>query len=118
MTSRPNRRQRHRIRPRIRRCSTSFFGWRVETDGVAVTGATPSSGRSLSHLQAAQAGMQDTRLFRRGVMDAGRVAPAGHDGPQQRKTLVIPGMRNRILAFAVRLSPRVLVTRISAYLQP
>lgn len=66
---------------------------------------------------AAQAGMQGTRLFRRGVMDAGRVAKAGHTGLQQGKTLVIPGLRNRILAFSVRLSPRVLVTRITAYLQ-
>jgi uncharacterized protein len=66
---------------------------------------------------AAQAGMLGTRLFRRGVMDAGRVARAGHDGLRQGKTLVVPGLRNRILAFSVRLSPRVLVTRIAAYLQ-
>ncbi len=66
---------------------------------------------------AAQAGMLGTRLFRRGVMDAGRVARAGHDGLQQGKTLVIPGLRNRILAFSVRLSPRVVVTKVSAYLQ-
>jgi uncharacterized protein len=66
---------------------------------------------------AAQAGMQGTRLFRRGTMDAGRVARAGHDGLQQDKTLVIPGLRNRILAFSVRLSPRALVTKVSAYLQ-
>jgi short-subunit dehydrogenase len=66
---------------------------------------------------AAQAGMQGTRLFRRGTMDAGRVARAGHDGLRQDKTLVIPGLRNRILAFSVRLSPRALVTKVSAYLQ-
>jgi short-subunit dehydrogenase len=66
---------------------------------------------------AAQAGMLGTRLFRRGVMDAGRVARAGRDGLQQGKTLVIPGLRNRILAFSVRLSPRVVVTKVSAYLQ-
>jgi short-subunit dehydrogenase len=66
---------------------------------------------------AAQAGMAGTRLFRRGVMDAGRVAQAGHDGLQRGKTLIIPGLRNRVLAFSVRLSPRVLVTRVSGYLQ-
>ncbi len=66
---------------------------------------------------AAQAGMLGTRLFRRGAMDAGRVARAGHDGVRQGKTLVIPGLRNRILAFSVRLSPRGLVTKIAAYLQ-
>jgi len=61
--------------------------------------------------------MLGTRLFRRGVMDAGRVARAGQDGLRRGKTLVIPGLRNRVLAFSVRLSPRVLVTRVSAYLQ-
>jgi len=66
---------------------------------------------------AAQADMAGTRLFRRGVMDAARVAGAGHDGLRRGKTLVIPGMRNRILAFAVRLSPRPVVTRIAGYLQ-
>jgi len=66
---------------------------------------------------AAQAGKARTRLFRRGVIDAGRVAQAGRDGLQRGKTLIIPGLRNRVLAFSVRLSPRVLVTRVSGYLQ-
>jgi short-subunit dehydrogenase len=66
---------------------------------------------------AAQAGMAGTRLFRRGVMDAARVARAGHDGLRQGKTLVIPGLRNRFLAFGVRLTPRALATKIAARLQ-
>jgi len=66
---------------------------------------------------AAQAGAAGSRLFRRGVMDAGRVARAGHDGLRRGKTLVIPGLRNRALAFGVRLSPRILVTKISGYMQ-
>ena len=66
---------------------------------------------------AARAGMAHTRLFRRGVMDASRVARAGHRGLRRGKTLVVPGLRNRILVFSVRLSPRVLATRISGYLQ-
>jgi short-subunit dehydrogenase len=48
-------------------------------------------------------------------MDAGRVALAGHNELQRGKTLVIPGLRNRILALSVRLSPRTLVTKIAAY---
>jgi short-subunit dehydrogenase len=66
---------------------------------------------------AAQADMAATRLFRGGVMDAARVARAGHDGLRHGKTLIVPGLRNRLLAFAVRLSPRVLVTRVTGYLQ-
>jgi len=65
----------------------------------------------------AQAGMGSTRLFRWGVMDAGRVARAGHDGLRRGRTLVIPGLLNQALAFSVRLSPRILVTKVSGYLQ-
>ncbi|HEX2317423.1 MAG TPA: SDR family NAD(P)-dependent oxidoreductase [Streptosporangiaceae bacterium] len=57
----------------------------------------------------AQAGMLGTRLFRLGVLDASRVARAGHDGLRLGKTVVIPGLNNRILALAVRLTPRFLV---------
>ena len=66
---------------------------------------------------AAQAGMAGTRLFRWGAMDAARVARAGHDGLRKGRTLVIPGLLNQALAFSVRLSPRVLVTKVSGYLQ-
>jgi uncharacterized protein len=66
---------------------------------------------------ATQADMDSTRLFRWGVMDAGRVARAGHDGLRRGRTLVIPGLLNQAVAFSVRLSPRVLVTKISGYLQ-
>jgi short-subunit dehydrogenase len=66
---------------------------------------------------AAQAGAAGSRLFRRGVMDAARVARAGHDGLRRGKTLVIPGLRNRALAVGARLSPRILVTKISGYMQ-
>jgi hypothetical protein len=66
---------------------------------------------------AERAGATGSRLFRRGVMDAGRVARAGHEGLRRGKTLVIPGLRNRAVAFSVRLSPRVLVTKISSSMQ-
>ena len=65
---------------------------------------------------AAEAGTQGTRLFRRGVMDPGRVARAGHDGMRRGRTLVIPGLRNRVLAFSVRLAPRTLATRVAGRL--
>lgn len=66
---------------------------------------------------AAQAGATGSRNFRRGVMHANRVARAGHDGFRRGKTLVIPGLRNRAVAFGVRLSPRALVTKVSGYMQ-
>lgn len=66
---------------------------------------------------AAQAGMGSTPLFRWGVMDARRVARAGHNGLREGRTLVIPGLLNQAMAFSVRLSPRALVTKVSGYLQ-
>jgi uncharacterized protein len=65
---------------------------------------------------ASRAGTLGTRLFRHGVMDAGRVARAGHDGMRRGKPLVIPGLRNRLLAFSVRLAPRALAARVAGRL--
>jgi short-subunit dehydrogenase len=66
---------------------------------------------------AEQADMTGTRAFRLGVMAAAPVARAGHDGLRKGKTLVIPGLRNRLLTLAVRVSPRAVVTRVAGYLQ-
>ena len=55
---------------------------------------------------AATADLQRSRLFSSGVMDAETVARAGHRGFRQGRLLVIPGLKNRLLAFSVRLAPR------------
>jgi short-subunit dehydrogenase len=93
---------------------TEALAEEVRGSGVRVSCLAPGATKTGF---AATAGMLGTRLFRRGTMDAGRVARAGHDGLRRGKTLIVPGLRNRILAFSVRLSPRVLVTKIAAYLQ-
>jgi short-subunit dehydrogenase len=93
---------------------TEALAEEVRGSGVRVTCLAPGATDTGF---AAQANMVGTRLFRRGVMDASRVARAGHDGLRRGKTLVIPGLRNRALAFSVRLSPRGLVTRVTGYLQ-
>lgn len=93
---------------------TEALAEEVRGSGVRVTCLAPGATDTGF---ASQAGMAGTRLFRWGVMDAPRVAGAGHDGERHGKTLVIPGLRNRVLALAVRLSPRAAVTRISGYLQ-
>ena len=51
------------------------------------------------------------------VMDARAVAKIGYQGLMKGKTIVIPGLLNRALAFSVRLTPRKLVTKISRALQ-
>jgi short-subunit dehydrogenase len=66
---------------------------------------------------AAEAHMQNSRLFRLGAMDAGSVARAGYEGLRQGRVLVVPGIRNRAGTFAVRLLPRALVRKIAGSLQ-
>jgi short-subunit dehydrogenase len=82
----------------------------LEGTGVTVTALCP--GPTKTGFQAG-AKMEDSRLVRGPwVMDAARVARAGYDGLRRGKTLVIPGLANRLLAQSVRLTPRKLVTRV------
>jgi short-subunit dehydrogenase len=93
---------------------TEALAEEVRGSGVRVTCLAPGATETEF---AGRAGMAGTRAFKLGVMGAGPVARAGHEGLRQGKTLVVPGLRNRAMAFAVRLSPRALVTRIAGYMQ-
>ncbi|WP_442893566.1 SDR family NAD(P)-dependent oxidoreductase [Bacillus sp. 2205SS5-2] len=59
-----------------------------------------------------QAELGQSKLFKSGVMDAESVARKAYEGLKQEKTVVIPGMKNKILAKAVRLMPRSIVPSI------
>ena len=63
---------------------------------------------------AAEANVVETRLFKMGAMDAAAVAAAGYQGFRAGKALVIPGLRNRLGAFAVRLTPRAMMRKFVA----
>lgn len=45
-------------------------------------------------------------------MDVNTVAQVAYDGLQKNKTIIIPGLSNKLFAFAVRLAPRKVVVRI------
>src|SRR5215204_2674369 len=60
----------------------------------------------------AAAGMGDSKLFDRAVMDARTVAEAGYRGMLAGKTIVIPGRRNNLLARSIGFFPRGLVTKV------
>jgi hypothetical protein len=60
----------------------------------------------------AAAGMGDSKLFDRAVMDARTVAVEGYRGLLAGKAVVIPGARNNLVARTVGLFPRNLVTRV------
>ena len=62
--------------------------------------------------------MEDSKLVSgRKIMDAATVARAGYRGLMAGKTVVIPGIRNRILVESVRFSPRSMVTQIVRNMQ-
>ena len=60
----------------------------------------------------AAAGMGDSKLFDRAVMDARTVAEAGYRGLLAGRPVVIPGTRNNLLARSIGFFPRGLVTRV------
>jgi len=83
--------------------------------GVSITVLCP--GPTASGFQE-RANIGDTRLISgRKIMDAARVARAGYRGLMTGKTIVIPGLRNKILAEAVRFSPRKVVTQVARSMQ-
>jgi short-subunit dehydrogenase len=66
---------------------------------------------------AAESGLQTSLLFKHGVMSARDVARAGYSGFRKGRVIVVPGFKNKALAFLVRLTPRILVRKITKRLQ-
>src|SRR6266478_4925675 len=66
---------------------------------------------------AAHAHMEKTRLFKLGAMTSESVARIGLEAMLRGKTLVIPGIKNKLLAQSVRFSPRKVVTAIARKIQ-
>jgi uncharacterized protein len=56
--------------------------------------------------------MEGSLLFRMGAMNAATVARAGYAGFRAGKVIVLPGIRNKLVAFSVRLGPRAVVRKI------
>ena len=82
----------------------------ADGSGITVTALCPGPTRTA--FQAA-AGLQKSRLVRGGLMmDSTNVARIGYDGLMRGKSVVIPGIRNRIVARFVRILPRDLATRL------
>lgn len=77
--------------------------------GVTVTALCPGATETGFK---AQAGLENSRLFKAGTMDAKTVARAGFEGLMAGKRLIIPGLRNRLLSSTVRFVPRSAVLKI------
>ena len=65
----------------------------------------------------AVAGIEESILFKAGAMEASKVAWAGYRGLRRGKTLVVPGMRNKLVTLAVRLLPRKVIRKTIARAQ-
>ena len=59
-----------------------------------------------------RANLGQSKLFKSGVMDVKEVADAAYKGLQKKKTVIIPGLKNKMLAAAVRFMPRKTVTGV------
>lgn len=87
-----------------------------ELDGLGVTVTALCPGPTMTEFQQ-RAGVGHTKLMQGRIMDAKTVAMAGYRGILQGRRLVIPGFRNRLLAFCVRLLPRKQVASIVRSMQ-
>ncbi len=86
----------------------------LEGSGVKVTALCP--GPTESGFQD-RAEMQESRLVQGNLMDARSVAKIGLDGMFAGKAVVIPGLRNRLMAWSVRFSPRSVVSKVVRQMQ-
>lgn len=87
-----------------------------ELGGTGVTVSCLAPGPTATEF-ADTADMRDTLLFRSGTQGADVVAKVGYDGFRRGKAMVIPGLKNRLIALSVRFSPRPLVRKIVKALQ-
>ncbi len=87
-----------------------------ELKGSSVTVTCLAPGATATEF-AARANMENSRLFKLGRMKSADVARAGYQGMMKGKTLVIPGVKNWVMAQSVRVGPRKLVTAIARSVQ-
>lgn len=65
-----------------------------------------------------RASIGQTKLFKdKKIMDAETAAKAGYIGLKEGKSVVIPGVQNKLLAFGTRIAPREFVTKIARLIQ-
>lgn len=86
----------------------------LKGSGVTVTCLCP--GATATNF-AVRADMEKSRLFKLGAMSSSAVARAGFRGMMKGKTLIVPGVKNKVMAQSLRLSPRKLVTAVARRLQ-
>jgi short-subunit dehydrogenase len=84
--------------------------YELKPHGITVTTLCPGPTESEFKVRA---GSQRSRLFETFVMDAPTVARVGYEAMMQGKAVAIPGLRNKVIAAAVRVIPRPLIAELS-----
>jgi short-subunit dehydrogenase len=84
--------------------------YELKPHGITVTTLCPGPTESEFKVRA---GSQRSRLFEAFVMDAASVARVGYDGMMNGKLVAIPGLRNKMVPVAARLTPRSMVAKLS-----
>ena len=86
----------------------------LKNDGVSVTVLCPGATQTEFFKRSDMIGTKlESSPF---MMSAAKVAEIGFSGLMKGKTIVIPGLANKILVFSVRFAPRWVVTAITSYL--
>lgn len=78
--------------------------------GVTVTALCPGATKTEF---ARRANMEDVKIFRGRLMDAGKVAEIGYRSLMSGKTSVVAGMANCLMIFSLRFTPRNMVAKVS-----
>ncbi|MCK0152149.1 SDR family oxidoreductase [Alcanivorax sp. S6407] len=84
----------------------------VKADGVAVSALCPGATDSEF---ASEANMTDTVLFKAGTMSAEAVVRKALDA--RRRAIVIPGLKNLLMIWMGKFSPRLVTRRLAGWLQ-
>ncbi|AFY33682.1 SDR family oxidoreductase [Calothrix sp. PCC 7507] len=87
----------------------------LEGSGVTVTVLCPGPTESAFHEKTGAAGTKQVKGNK--MMGAAEVAKIGYSALMEGKTVIIPGLKNKILAEIVRFTPRNLVTKIVKNMQ-
>jgi len=85
-----------------------------ELGGTGVTVSTLCPGPTRTGF-GGRARMERARVYRTGVMDAAAVAEAGYRGLKKGRAVIVPGLRNKLMALAARLGPRRLVVAVARW---
>ncbi len=93
---------------------TEALAAELEGTGVRVSALCPGPTRTMLHHRA---GMGGTRWAEGKKMDPRVVADAGFDGMMRGKVIIIPGIKHKLLAQAVRFVPRSLTRKVVKRMQ-